>query len=250
MPFGLKNASASYQRLVNRMFKEQIGKSMEVYVDDMLVKSQRSYDHLSHLKKAFAIIRTYGMNLNPSKCTFGVGGGKFLGYMGAEKRYAETKKLALALVVTARKLGSYFQSHKVVVLTNHPLKSIMSRPEASGRLVKWAVELGEHDIEYQARTVEKAQVLADFVMELASEPNQELTTWMLHVDGSSNAGNRGASILIQGPEGVEIEVATRLSFSTTNNESEYEALILGLELAYEAGARDLEVYTDYQLVAM
>ncbi|KAL2226318.1 UNVERIFIED_CONTAM: hypothetical protein Sindi_1990500 [Sesamum indicum] len=71
---------------------------------------------------------------------------------------------------------------------------------------------------------------------------------MLHVDGSSNANNGVAGILIQGPEEVEFEVTARLSFSVTNNEAEYEALILGL--TYEAGARDLEVFTDSQLVAM
>ncbi|KAL2226322.1 UNVERIFIED_CONTAM: hypothetical protein Sindi_1990900 [Sesamum indicum] len=73
---------------------------------------------------------------------------------------------------------------------------------------------------------------------------------MLHVDGSSNANNGGAGILIQGPEEVELEVTARLSFSVTNNEAEYEALILGLELTYEAGARDVEVFTDSQLVAL
>ncbi|KAL2253131.1 UNVERIFIED_CONTAM: Retrovirus-related Pol polyprotein from transposon opus [Sesamum indicum] len=85
MPFGLKNAGATYQRLVNRMFGDLLGKTMEVYVDDMLVKSKRSQDHLADLAQAFAIMRLYGMKLNPDKCTFGVGGGKFLGYMVSER---------------------------------------------------------------------------------------------------------------------------------------------------------------------
>ncbi|KAL2226356.1 UNVERIFIED_CONTAM: hypothetical protein Sindi_1994300 [Sesamum indicum] len=162
------------------------------------------------------------------------------------------EKLALALVITARKLRSYFQSHRVVVLTNYLLKHVMSRPEASGRLIKWAVTLGQYDMDYQPRTAQKAQVLADFVMELSSNPKSPLVAeeqtskWMLHVDGASNANNGGADILIQGPKGVEIEVAARLSFPVTNNEAEYEALILGLKLAYNAGARDLEVFTDSQ----
>ncbi|KAL2236614.1 UNVERIFIED_CONTAM: Retrovirus-related Pol polyprotein from transposon [Sesamum indicum] len=377
MPFGLKNAGATYQRLVNKMFAQQIGKTMEVYVDDMLVKSQQPDEHLEHLKVAFAIMREHGMKLNPSKCTFGVGGGKFLGYMvsergieanpekieailnlksptsikevqkltgriaslnrfisrsadrnlhffkilrkvkgfnwteeceqafqelkiylrsppllanpregdvlylyvavsddavssvlikeegkvqnpvyyvskmlqGVETRYAEIEKLALAVVVTARKLRPYFQSHRIVVRTNHPLRNILTRPEASGRMIKWAVELGEFDITYQSRTAEKAQILADFMVEI-SGAQKDTETWMLHVDGSSNANNGGAGILIEGPGGMEIEVAVRLSFPVTNNEAEYEALLLGLELALEAGAHILEVYTDSQLVAM
>ncbi|KAL2249927.1 UNVERIFIED_CONTAM: Retrovirus-related Pol polyprotein from transposon [Sesamum indicum] len=84
MPFGLKNAGATYQRLVNRMFKDHIGSTMEMYVDDMLVKSKQECDHLSNLRTAFDIMRSYGMKLNPSKCTFGVRGGKFLGYMVSE----------------------------------------------------------------------------------------------------------------------------------------------------------------------
>ncbi|KAL2240909.1 UNVERIFIED_CONTAM: hypothetical protein Sindi_0732100 [Sesamum indicum] len=136
-----------------------------------------------------------------------------------------------------------------VLLTNYPLKYVMSRPEASGKLVRWAIELGEYYIDYQARVAQKAQVLVDFMIELAGNPIKEQNNkWMLHVDGSSNSSKGEAGIWIQGPEGVEIEVAAKLSFPITNNEAEYEALILGLELAYEAGARNLEVFMDSQLV--
>ncbi|KAL0415580.1 UNVERIFIED_CONTAM: Retrovirus-related Pol polyprotein from transposon gypsy [Sesamum latifolium] len=85
IPFDLKNAGATYQCLVNKKFKSLIGVSMEVYVADMLVKSRKSEDHLEHLKQAFDVMRTYGMKLNPTKCTFEVGGGKFLGFMVRER---------------------------------------------------------------------------------------------------------------------------------------------------------------------
>ncbi|KAL0370666.1 UNVERIFIED_CONTAM: Retrovirus-related Pol polyprotein from transposon opus [Sesamum angustifolium] len=85
MSFGLKNARATYQRLVNKMFKDLIGKTMEVYVDDMLVKNKEEVEHLKHLHAAFEVMRKYGMKLNPTKCTFGVKGGKFLGYMVSKK---------------------------------------------------------------------------------------------------------------------------------------------------------------------
>ncbi|XP_019257724.1 PREDICTED: uncharacterized protein LOC109235935 [Nicotiana attenuata] len=83
--FGLKNAGATYQRLVTKMFKEQLGKTMEVYIDDMLVKSVKKEDHIDHLKKAFEILRQYGMKLNPEKCAFGVASGKFLGFLVSQR---------------------------------------------------------------------------------------------------------------------------------------------------------------------
>ena len=81
MPFGLKNAGAIYQRLVNKMFNKQISKNMEVYVDDMLVKSKEELTHLDDLNETFATLKQYQMKLNPSKCVFGVASGKFLGFM-------------------------------------------------------------------------------------------------------------------------------------------------------------------------
>lgn len=64
MPFGLKNAGATYKRLVNKMYEHQIGKSMEVYIDDMLFKSLRAEDHLTHLQETFDILKSYNMKLN------------------------------------------------------------------------------------------------------------------------------------------------------------------------------------------
>ena len=79
MPFGLKNAGANYQRLVKNMFQKQIGSFMEVYIDDMLVKSVKTELHVNHLAKAFQVLTDYKMKLNPTKCAFGVSARKFLG---------------------------------------------------------------------------------------------------------------------------------------------------------------------------
>ena len=81
MPFGLKNAGTTYQRLMNKMFAPQIGRNVQVYVDDMLVKSRWEEDHLKDLKETFDTLRSYNMKLNPGKCAFGVMAGKFLGFM-------------------------------------------------------------------------------------------------------------------------------------------------------------------------
>ncbi|KAL0355818.1 UNVERIFIED_CONTAM: hypothetical protein Sradi_4028700 [Sesamum radiatum] len=147
------------------MFKSQIGSTMEVYVNDMLVKSKEE-DHLRELKRAFGVMRDYGMKLNPDKCTFGVRGGKFLGYMISKK----------------------------------------------------GIEAN----------LEKIQAIIGLRSPRTLNEMQKLT----------------------GPDGVEIEVAARLSFPTTNNEAEYEALVLGLQLALEAGVKEVNVCTDSQLLAM
>ncbi|KAM2855153.1 hypothetical protein FF1_025508 [Malus domestica] len=78
MPFGFKNAGATYQRLVNMMFKKQSGVTMEVYIDDIMVRGKQRSDHIGNLAETFNILRKYKMKLNPAKCTFGVSLGRFL----------------------------------------------------------------------------------------------------------------------------------------------------------------------------
>ena len=85
MPFGLKNAGATYQQLVTKMFRPLLEKTMEVYIDDMLIKSKERPDHANHLQQVFDLIITYGMKLNLAKCTFGVSVRRFLGFMMTQR---------------------------------------------------------------------------------------------------------------------------------------------------------------------
>ncbi|XP_073049537.1 uncharacterized protein [Primulina eburnea] len=85
MPFGLKNAGATYQRLMDRIFTKQAGRNIEVYADDILIKSRAHTEFIPDLEETFATLREYGVKLNPSKCTFGVKSGKFLGFMVTER---------------------------------------------------------------------------------------------------------------------------------------------------------------------
>ena len=81
MPFGLKNAGATYQRLMDNMFSNQLGRNTEVYVDDMVIKSKKENNLISDIAETFDTLRKANMKLNPKKCTFGVETGQFLGYM-------------------------------------------------------------------------------------------------------------------------------------------------------------------------
>ena len=98
MPFGLKNAGETYQRLVNRMFADKLGDTMEVYIDDMLVKSLHSENHLYHLRDCFKTLNEYRMKLNPAKCTFGVTSGEFLGYIVTQRGIEENPKQITAIL--------------------------------------------------------------------------------------------------------------------------------------------------------
>ncbi|KAK2998164.1 hypothetical protein RJ639_025670 [Escallonia herrerae] len=113
-----------------------------------------------------------------------------------ETRYPKIDKIALALIISARRLRPYFQSHTIIVLTDQPLRKVLMSPEASGRL-------------YKPRTAVKVQALADFIVEctLPEDPPQlvisEVTDpWNLYVDGSSAVGNSGAGIILISPEGI------------------------------------------------
>ena len=105
--FSLNNAAATYQRLVTKMFRPLLGKTMEVYIDDMMVKSKERPDHAKHLQETFELLRAYGMKLNPSKCAFGVNAGRFLGFMvtqrGIEANPAKLKAILESPTPATRK---------------------------------------------------------------------------------------------------------------------------------------------------
>nr|KYP37991.1 Transposon Ty3-I Gag-Pol polyprotein [Cajanus cajan] len=117
MPFGLKNAGATYQRLMDKVFHQQIGRNMEVYVDDMVVKTTSAVDHAIDLVEVFAQVRKHNMRLNPEKCVFGVQGGKFLGFM-----------------ITSRGIEANPEKCKAIIQMQNP-QTVKEVQRLAGRLV-------------------------------------------------------------------------------------------------------------------
>ncbi|GJS69359.1 reverse transcriptase domain-containing protein [Tanacetum coccineum] len=364
MPFGLRNAGATYQRLVDRAFHGQIGRNLEVYVDDLVIKSHTEDEVVRDIEETFRTLRKINMKLNPKKCTFGVEEGMFLGYQvntkgikicpdkvdavlslqspkclkdvqklngklaslnrflaksaekslpffktlkkctkksdflwteeaesafkqmkelvaklpmliapeenkeliiylaaskeavstvlmtereakqmpiyfvsralrGPEVNYTSMEKLVLALVHAIKRLRRYFQVHLIVVITDQPIKNILSNPEVAG------------------------QVLVDFIVERPEEENPDASAkeeeplsaqWTLFTDGSSCVDGCGAGVIVTNPEGIEFTYALRFQFKATNNEAEYEALIAGLRIAEKMGVQNLQVNVDSKLV--
>ncbi|KAL2505477.1 Ribonuclease H [Abeliophyllum distichum] len=198
MPFGLKNAGATYQRAMQKVFDDMMHKQVECYVDDLVVKTKKREDHLQDLQDVFKRLRRYQLKMNPLKCAFGVTSGKFLGFIvrhraqesslgallvqindegkenalyylsrtlvGAEMNYSPIEKICLALIFAAKKLRHYMLAHTINLVSKiDPLKYIMSRPILSGRIGKWALLLSEFDIKFIPQKAVKGQALADFL---------------------------------------------------------------------------------------
>nr|GEW31517.1 reverse transcriptase domain-containing protein [Tanacetum cinerariifolium] len=387
MPFGLKNAGATYQRLMDKAFESQVGRNIEVYVDDLVVKSHTEAEMVRDIEETFRTLRKVNMKLNPKKCSSGLAEGVFLWYVitpegikpcpdktavvlqlpsprtvkevqslngklaslnrflsksaekslplfqtlkkcikksdfrwtakveqafqqlkqhlseppllvapkpqeelimylsatygaisavlmtergttqtpiyfitrtlqGPELNYLPMEKLVMSLVFTAKRLRRYFQTHPITVITDQPIKQVMTRPDVVGRLQKWSIMLGEHNITYRPRTSVKGQILADFLIEMPGDVSQaapaavtQKEPWTLFTDGSSCVDGSGVGLILTNPEGVEFTYALRFQFAASNNEAEYEALVAGLRIATQMGVKNIQVNVDSKLVA-
>jgi len=373
MPFGLKNAGATYQRLMDKVFSHIMGKCVEVYVDDMVVKSPSHHQHAQDLSTVFFALRQYNIRLNPKKCVFDVDRGKFLGSMltqrdieanlekcnaiiemrspnsvkevqrligrltaishflpklaeqtqpiiqllkksanftwnddyeqvfqklkttltsppilhksdthqpllvyitatnhivsvalvlevngtqhlvyfvnrtlqDSETRYQMVEKLALSLVHAARRLRPYFQNHNIIVKIDFTIQKILQKPDLADRMSSWVVKLSEFNIRYEPHGPIKAQWLLDFVNDLQRTTKED--QWTLYVDGLSNPKGASADIVLEGPNNILIEKSLHFAFRTSNNQAEYEAILVGLSLAREVGVKSLICKTDSKL---
>ena len=185
----------------------------------------------------------------------------------AEVRYLPLEKAILAVVHATRKFPHYFQAHTVVVLTQLPLKLILRSADYTGRIAKWGTILRAFDIKYMPRTSTKGQVLADLVAEFAKCPeemdveNRNMgersvgvisvqcpMPWKLYVDGAADQRGSGVGLVLVSPEKITIEKSLRLSFSVTNNEAEYEALLMEMAMVQKMGGKAVKVFSDSKLV--
>lgn len=167
---------------------------------------------------------------------------------GADFRYPLLKKLALAIVISAKRLRIYFQTYQIIIPTSYPLLQTLNKPDVLGRLAKWAIELSGYDIKFIPTKTIKVQVLAELTSESKIEEEEE-EMWSMKVDGSIGKSGCEAGIVLENKEELQLEHVVHFDFQATNNVAEYEALVAGLEIAKELGIKNLKVYTDSQLVA-
>ncbi|XP_023875869.2 uncharacterized protein LOC111988312 [Quercus suber] len=122
-------------------------------------------------------------------------------------------------------------------MTDQPIKKAMTKPEAARRMVQWAIELSQFNIEYHPRTAIKAQALADFIAELTipKHVDDEEDLWTINTDELSTQKGRGVEVVITSPEEDVLKYGGQLKFPITNKEAEYEALLTGLRIAQTLG---------------
>ncbi|XP_071933202.1 uncharacterized protein [Coffea arabica] len=191
--------------------------------------------------------------------------------------YLSVREKAISVVLIREKnkvQKPVYYAHPIVVVTNQPLKQILSKSNMSRRMVIWAMELSEYDLGYQPRMAIRAHALADFIAEGVSfelqgaeqttgrteareakakaelakkAAEQAIPTWTLYIDGVSNKEGCGVGLLLISPTGEKLAYALRFDFRASNNESEYEALITRIEVARKLGAELLKVHSDSQL---
>ena len=177
----------------------------------------------------------------------------------AEVRYLPLKKAILAVMHGTRKLPHYFQSHTIVILTQLPFRFLLQSFDYIGRISKWGTILGAFDI--------KGQVLIDLMVEFAETPLeermekqnmdeksvgaislQEPLSWKVYVDGAVNHRGSGVRLVLISLERITIEKSLRLSFLATNNETKYEALLVGMTMVQKMSGKAVEMFSDSRLV--
>ncbi|XP_057770207.1 uncharacterized protein LOC130990022 [Salvia miltiorrhiza] len=181
-----------------------------------------------------------------------------------ELKYAPIEKLCLALIFSIQKLKHYFQAHTVRLISKaNPLKFVMSRPVLSDRLARWYLQLQQFEIVYVPQKAVKGQVLADFLADHPIPAEWELSDdlpdedalvidvalpWWMFFDGASHKEGAGAGIVFVTPERQVLPFSFTLTENCSNNVAEYQALILGLEMALNMQQSHLKVYGDSKLV--
>ncbi|CAM8892537.1 unnamed protein product [Rhodiola kirilowii] len=184
--------------------------------------------------------------------------------VGAELNYSSIEKICLALVFAVQKLRHYMQAHTVHVVSKaDPIKYILSRPVLSGRLAKWAMLLKQYDLVFVPQRATKGQAIADFFADhpvpvewefFIDLPGEDifyidvLPPWQMFFDGAARRDGAGAGVVFVSPENHLLPFSFTLTQLCSNNMAEYQALLLGLQMARQISIGKMDIYGDSQLI--
>ncbi|GJS38676.1 reverse transcriptase domain-containing protein [Tanacetum coccineum] len=251
MPFGLKNASATYKRLVDKAFDSQVGRNIEVYIDDLVIKSYTEAEMLRDIEETFRTLRKINMKLNPKKYTFGAVEGMFLGHKitPEEIKPCPNKIEALLQLPSPRTIKEVHSLNGKLTSLNRFLSKSVEKSLPLFKTLKKCIN--KSDFHWTSK-VEQAfkqlkQHLSELPLLVAPKLKEELIVYLSASYGAVNGS--GAGLILTSPKGTKFTYALRFQFTTSKNEAEYEALIAGLRIAAQMGVRNVQVSVDSKLVA-
>nr|GEY30873.1 reverse transcriptase domain-containing protein [Tanacetum cinerariifolium] len=267
MPFGLKNAGATYQRLMDKAFESQVGRNIEVYVDDLVVKSHTEAEMVRDIEERFHTLRKVNMKLNPKKCSFGLAEGVFLGYVitpegikPSEQAFQQLKQhlSKLPLLVAPKP-----QEELVMYLsaTYGAVSAVLMTERGTTQTLIYFISRALQGLEINYSPMEKLVLSLVFAAKRLRRAAAKMehhagraqyyiqTEDKLFTDGSSCVDGSGAGLILTNPEGVEFTYTLRFQFAAFNNEAEYEALVAGLRIAMQMRVKNIQVNVDSKLVA-
>jgi hypothetical protein len=135
---------------------------------------------------------------------------------GARSTYSGVQKLLFGLLMASRKLRHYFQAHEITVVTRFPLQRILRNPEATGRIVEWALELSSFGLKFESTSTIQSRALAEFIAEWTLTPDEEIQEmtlpgketdreWVMYFDGAFSLQGASAGVLLVAPTGEHLK---------------------------------------------
>nr|GFA89625.1 reverse transcriptase domain-containing protein [Tanacetum cinerariifolium] len=262
MPFGLKNAGATYQRLMDKAFESQAGRNIKVYVDDLVVKSHTKAEMVRDIEETFRTLRKVNMKLNPKKCSFGLAEGVFLGYVITPEgiKPCPDKTTAVLQLPSPQTVKEVQSLNGKLASLNRFLSKLAEKSLPLFQILKKCIK--KSDFRWTAEAEQAFQQLKQHLSELpllvAPNPQEELIMYLSATYRAISAVLMTERGTTQTPiyfisqalqEGVEFTYALRFKFAASNNEAEYEALVAGLRIATQMGVKNIQVNVDSKLVA-
>nr|GEY79560.1 reverse transcriptase domain-containing protein [Tanacetum cinerariifolium] len=279
MPFGLKNAGATYQRLMYKAFESQMGRNIEVYVDDLVVKSHTEAKMVRDIEETFQTLRKINMKRNPKKCSFGLAEGVFLGYVVTLEgiKPCSDKTTVVLQLPSPQTIKDVQSLNRKLASLNRFLSKSAEKSLPLFQTLKKCIKKSDFRWTAEAEQAfqQLKQHLSDLLLLVAPKPQEELIMYLSAAyraisavlmtergtaqtpiyfisralqDGSSYVDGSGAGLILTNPEGVEFTYALRFQFAASNNEAEYEALIAGLRIAMQMGVKNVQANVDSKLV--
>ncbi|XP_075524504.1 uncharacterized protein LOC142556894 [Primulina tabacum] len=248
---------------MDRVFSKHVGRNVEAYVDNIMVKSKDLTQLIPDLVETFSTLGSYGLKLNPQKCIFRMRGGKFLGYLvtetgieaNPEKVQAiqdmisprgpnDVQNLTGRIAAVARFISRSAHRSLPFFPTLRKAKKFEWGPDCEKYFVKLKKYLAE--LHVLAKSI-AGEPLWVYLSATEGAENEDLCK--VYVDGSSSKDGSGVGVVLIFPAGEKEKLAVRLDFRAFNNEAEYKTVLDGLREARNVGGTRVLVSSDSQMVA-